>query len=64
MEKFIQQCVAEFTKLGYTKKTEIHEYLHKLLTKEYKGRAPQAKIDAVCDDIVESVCLQMNIDDK
>ena len=58
---FADQCVTEFTRLGYTKYDQVFKYVHKLLHKDYDRKAPKERIDSVVDDVVESVCLKMNI---
>lgn len=44
--------------------SEVRSVLRKWLQDKCKGKAHVGKINAVADDIAESVCLKLGIDDK
>ena len=61
-EKLIQGfCEDKDIKACKTSK-EVRKCLHNYIYPKYKGRVSDGKINAVIDDILESVCLKLNID--
>ena len=57
---FVDQCVTEFTRLGYTTQKQVYKHVYDLLHHDYDGKVPKERIDSVVDDVVESVCLKVN----
>ena len=61
-EKLIQGfCEDKAIKACKTSK-EVRKCLHNYIYPKYKGKVSDGKINAVIDDILESVCLKLNID--
>lgn len=58
---FADQCVTEFTRLGYKTYDQVFKHVYDMLHKDYDGKATKVRINSVVGDIVESVCLKMNI---
>ena len=44
--------------------SEVRSVLRKWLQGKYKGQMHVGKINAVADDLAESVCLKLGIDDR
>lgn len=60
MEEFIEQALQECTAKNITEEKKIFNYIFKSVWNSYKGKAPKWKVQAICEDIAESVYLRMH----
>ena len=60
-QKFVEQCCNDEEIRSCKTYKEVHAIIHEALFKAYVGRASTERINAVVDDIVESICLTLNI---
>lgn len=60
-EKFVNQCCEDKDILACKTSEEVREEIYGCVYPAYKGKASDGKINAVIDDITESVCLRLNI---
>ena len=61
MDKLIADLAEDCREKGLTTAKKIKKNIFALIWPDYKGRAPKWRVDAVCDDLTESVCLKMGI---
>ena len=59
--QFAEQCCKDKDILACKTRKEVFNEINTFLQNAYKGRASVAKIEAVADDVTESVCLKLNI---
>jgi hypothetical protein len=60
-ELLIKQCCEDSAIKNSKTSNEVRQILYEFIYPEYKGKASVEKINAVIDDITESVCLRLNI---
>lgn len=61
MDKLITDLAEDCRAKGITDAKKVKKNIFAIVWKDYKGRAPKWRVDAVCDDLTESVCLKMGI---
>ena len=59
--QFADQCCKDKDILACTTREQVFNQINDCLQTAYKGRASKAKIEAVADDVTESVCIKLNI---
>ena len=61
MEKLIADLAQDCLEKGLTTAKEVRRNVFGIVWADYKGKAPRWKVEAVCDDLTESVCLKTGI---
>lgn len=61
MEEYINQVVQYCSENGINTYEEIRSFIFNDIWKSYKNKAPRGKLEAIADDIAESVALRMGV---
>lgn len=61
MTQFIKDLAADCVEKGIKTAKKVYKNIFDIVWADYKGKAPKKRIEAVCDDLTESVCLEMGI---
>lgn len=61
MEEYINQVIKHCQENGIKDYKEIRKVIFDNIWEAYKGKAAKAKLEAITDDITESVVLRMGI---
>ena len=60
-DKLVQDLADDCREKGLTTAKKVKTNVFNLIWVDYKGKAPKWRVQAVCDDLTESVCLNMGI---
>ena len=63
-QKFVGQCADFCKKTNLKTQKAIYEWLVADLMESYNGKAPKWKIESIAEDMTESICLKLNIQQK
>lgn len=61
MEKLISQLVEDCKSKGITTEEGVKDNIFNIVWPNYEGRATRERVQSVCDDLAESVCLKLGI---
>jgi len=61
MEKLISDFAEDCRLKGLITAKEVRKNIFDQVWPHYKGKAPKQRVEFVCDDLAESVCLRLGI---
>lgn len=61
MNQLIKDLAQDCIDKGLKTAKKVKKNVFDLIWADYKGKAPKWRVEAVCDDLTESVCLKMGI---
>ncbi|MBP5722159.1 MAG: hypothetical protein J6X18_01045 [Bacteroidales bacterium] len=61
MRKIILDLAQDCKDKGLNTAKQVKKNVFDNLWANYKGKAPKWRVEAICDDLTESVCLEMGI---